>query len=482
MTGVYRVAEIRAAEQALMAGQPEGALMQRAAHGLAVQCARLLAAGGPVYGTQVVLLAGAGANGGDALFAGATLAGRGVRVSAVLLGGARTHAEGLAAFRRAGGRECTSRAEAIDLIRAADLVVDGIVGIGGHGSLRGLGAELAAESAQSGARTVAVDIPSGVDADTGVVEDVAVRADVTVVMGALKPGVVAASGADYAGELRLVDLGLGPHLPAQPMMLVLEGSDVAAVLADPGPNDDKYTRGVLGVVAGSPTYPGAGVLSTGAAIHSGAGMIRYLGLAPEQIRARYPEVVVQAEARPGDVRVQAWVIGPGLGLNDAAMALVSEVLATDVPVIIDADAITLVAARPGLIRARTAATVLTPHDREFTRLGYELGPDRVAAAQRAADDLGVTMLLKGHATVAAGPQGRAYLNRTGTPWLATAGSGDVLSGIVGSLLAAGLAGPVAGAAAAHLHGLAGQLAAVDGPPSAADVLGAVRAAFSAVTG
>jgi ADP-dependent NAD(P)H-hydrate dehydratase / NAD(P)H-hydrate epimerase len=479
MTGVYRVAEVRAAEQALMAQLPEGALMERAAQGLAVQCARLL---GRVYGASVVLLVGAGDNGGDALLAGAALARRGARVSAVLLGGDRTHPGGLARFRREGGQERTARADAIELIRSGDLIVDGILGIGGRGSLRGLAAELAAEAAHSAAITVSVDIASGVDAETGVVEDVAMQADVTVVMGALKRGLVVGAGADHAGELRLVDIGLGPHLPATPMVAVLDGADVAAVLPQPGPTDDKYTRGVLGVVAGSPAYPGAGVLSTGAAIHSGAGMIRYLGLAPERIQASYPEVVVQGDARPADVRVQAWVIGPGLGTDDAALSLLTEVLASDVPVVVDADAITLLAAHSGLLRARTGTTVLTPHDREFTRLGFELGADRIGAAERAAAELGVTMLLKGNATVVAAPDATTYINRTGTPWLATAGSGDVLSGIVGSLLAAGLDAPIAAAAGAHLHGVAGQLAAADGPPSAADVLGALRAAFAAVTG
>jgi ADP-dependent NAD(P)H-hydrate dehydratase / NAD(P)H-hydrate epimerase len=480
VNGVYKVAEIRAAEQALMATLPDGALMQRAATGLATQCARLLGTVGRVYAARVVLLVGAGSNGGDALFAGAALARRGARVDAVLLGGERTHVDGLARLRRDGGQVTTHRVDAIGLVRAADLIVDGIVGIGGHGTLTGLAGELAMEAAASNATTVAVDIASGVDADTGAVDDIAIRADVTVVMGALKPGVVAGAGADHAGEVRLVEIGLGPHLPA-PMARVLDGADAAAVLPDPGPDDDKYTRGVLGVVAGSPSYPGAGVLSTGAAIHSGAGMLRYLGRAPDEIKARYPEVVVQAQARPGDVRVQAWVVGPGLGTDGDALALVTEVLATDVPVIIDADAITLIAARPGLLRARSAPTVLTPHDREFTRLGFDLGADRIGAAQHAAAEFGVTMLLKGNATVVAAPDRTTYLNRTGTPWLATAGSGDVLSGIIGSLLAAGVEVTLAAAVGAHLHGVAGQLAGRDGPPSASDIQAAVRPAIRAIT-
>jgi hydroxyethylthiazole kinase-like uncharacterized protein yjeF len=486
MKGVYPVAEVRVAEQALMAQLPAGALMQRAARALAVQCVRLL---GRVYGARVVLLVGAGDNGGDALFAGAQLADRGARVTAILVGD-KAHADGLAQLRRCGGRSMPawgtdeSLADALAVVGTADLVIDGIVGIGGRGGLREVAAHLAA--AASDVLTVAVDIPSGVNADTGAVAAVdgggattAVRADCTVVMGALKAGVVCGAGATYAGELRLVDIGLGPYL-APARVQVLDGADVAALLPRPDSDDDKYTRGVVGIVAGSSQYPGAGILATGSAVSGGAGMVRYLGLAPEQIHARYPQVVVQSGARPGDVQVQAWVVGPGLGLDDEAMSLLAEVLASDRPVIVDADAITLVAARPALIRRRSAPTVLTPHDREFTRLGFDLGADRLAAARRGAADLGVTMLLKGDATVVADPGGACYVNATGTPWLATAGSGDVLSGLIGSLLAAGLAPPQAAAVAAHIHGVAGQLAAADGPPSAAEVLDCVRPAIHAV--
>jgi ADP-dependent NAD(P)H-hydrate dehydratase / NAD(P)H-hydrate epimerase len=234
------------------------------------------------------------------------------------------------------------------------------------------------------------------------------------------------------------------------------------------------------VAAGSEQYAGAGVLATGAAVHGGAGMVRYVGLAPDQIRARYPEVIVHPDARPHDVRVQAWVVGPGLGTDDTAMALLSDVLRTDVPVIIDADAITLVARSPGLVRGRSAPTVLTPHDREFARIAGEPTADRLGSVRRAAHDLGATVLLKGNATIVADPDGTAYVNATGTPWLATAGSGDVLSGLLGSLLASGLAAPVAAAAAAYIHGVAGQRAAAAGPPSAADVLAALRGALDAI--
>ncbi|HEU5006201.1 MAG TPA: NAD(P)H-hydrate dehydratase [Jatrophihabitantaceae bacterium] len=463
MHGAYTVDQVRAAENAAMAQLPAGALMQRAAHALSVHCADLL---DRVYGARVAVLVGRGNNGGDALFAGARLAARGARVTALLLDPERAHGDGLLAFDRAGGRSVGADPAAL---HGADLVLDGMLGIGGRGGLRGRAVDLAEAAADL--FTVAVDVPSGVDSDTGSAEDTAVRADVTVSFGALKIGTVVGRGAQLCGELRLVDIGLA--LPS-PAARVLEAPDVRAVLPQPDATDDKYTRGVVGVVAGSPQYSGAGVLSTGSALLGGAGMVRYLGLAPDAVRARYPEVVVHDDARPHEVRVQAWVVGPGMGTDDAAMALLADVLRTDVPVIVDADAITLVARAPGLVRGRTAPTVLTPHDREFARLAGQPGADRLGACRRAAADLGATVLLKGNATIIAAADGTAYVNPTGTPWLGTAGSGDVLSGLVGSLLASGLPAPLAAAAAAYLHGVAGQRAAADGPPTAVDVLNSLR--------
>jgi hydroxyethylthiazole kinase-like uncharacterized protein yjeF len=468
---VYPVAQVRAAEEALMARLPDGALMARAAQGLAVECALLL---GRVYGARVALLVGAGNNGGDALYAGAALARRGAAVRALLLDPPRAHAGGLAALQRAGGRAVA--AEPAELA-GAELVVDGIVGIGGTGGLRPAAAALA--DAAGDTLTVAVDVASGVAADTGVVDGAAVRADVTVTFGALKPGLLVGAGVAHTGELRFVDIGLGPDLPAATTH-VLEAADVRALLPVPGAADDKYTRGVVGVIAGSAAYPGAGVLSTGAAIHGGAGFVRYAGAAPEAIRARYPEVVVQADAEPGELRVQAWAIGPGIGTDGAAGDLLAKVLATDVPVIVDADGITLLADRRELLAGRAAPTVLTPHDREFARIADGPSADRLGSARAAAAALGATVLLKGDATVVAAPDGQAWINRTGTPWLGTAGSGDVLTGLIGSLLASGLPAPMAAASGAFVHGVAGQLAAADGPPSSADVLAAVRRALHTI--
>jgi hydroxyethylthiazole kinase-like uncharacterized protein yjeF len=479
MIGLYTAEEVRAAEEPLLAAGPEGALMQRAATGLATVCARLLDG---VYGRRVALLVGTGNNGGDALFAGASLARRGARVAAVLLDPERAHTAGLAALRRDGGRVLPAGSpDAGSWIARADMVLDGMLGIGGRGGLRPEAADLA-RAADSGAGiTVAVDVPSGVDASTGAVDGPVFPAMHTVTFGAVKIGLVVGEGSRYAGEVHLVDIGLGPYLPP-PTVLRLTDNDAAARLPLPSSDDDKYSQGVVGVVAGSATYPGAGVLCTGAALRTRPGLVRYAGTAAEGVRAAWPEAIVTA-GRPADAgRVQAWVVGPGMGTDDDARSVLAEVLATDLPVIVDADGLTMLAKEPNLVRNRSAVTVLTPHDREFARFGAEPGDDRVAAARRLAADLGCVVLLKGAATVVADTDGTAFVNGTGTPWLATAGTGDVLSGITGALLATDLPAVEAAAVAAHLHGRTGQLAAERGPFLAGDLVRRLPEAVNRVRG
>ena len=456
------VSDVRAAEAQVMAALPDGALMQRAATALAVACAQRL---GGVYGSRVVLLVGTGNNGADALWAGARLAARGAAVSALLTGDATGDA--LHALRVAGGRVGTS----VDL-DDADLVVDGMVGIGGTGPLRGRAAELAVE----GEHVVAVDVPSGVDADTGAVSGPAVRAGLTVTFGTGKPGLFVGAGRLHAGRVEVVDIGLGPAL-GDPALRMLEPVDVAMRLPVRHTIGDKYTSGVVGIAAGSEQYTGAAVLAAGAAVRAGAGMVRFAGTqrVADHVRTAWPEVVATAVpagdgAAVVDVgRVQSWVVGPGLGTDAAAGDVVAAVLASDVPVLVDADALTVCAEHPSWVRDRSAPTLLTPHDREFERFGSTLGPDRVGAVRRLAADLQATVLLKGDATIVSDGS-RVYVNSTGSPLLATAGTGDVLSGACGALLAQGLDPVGAGAVGAFLHGLAGALAARGAPTSAARVL------------
>jgi hydroxyethylthiazole kinase-like uncharacterized protein yjeF len=232
---------------------------------------------------------------------------------------------------------------------------------------------------------------------------------------------------------------------------------------------------VVGLAAGSQQYPGAAVLSVGAAVRAGAGMVRFAG-APhpaEQVRARWPEVVVSDLTGAAVVdagRVQAWVVGPGLGTGAESEQTVEAVLAQDLPVLVDADGLTVLARHAAWLAGRTADTLLTPHDREFARFGFDVGADRIGSARRLAAELGVHVLLKGDATVVVGPDGAARVNTTGTSALATAGSGDVLSGGTGALLAQGLRALDAGSIGAHLHGRAGALAAGTGTTSAYEVL------------
>ncbi|MFF3203081.1 NAD(P)H-hydrate dehydratase [Streptomyces sp. NPDC002962] len=474
MRTAYRVETVRRAERELMARVPEGALMQRAAAGLAAACADLL---GRVYGRRVVLLVGSGDNGGDALYAGARLARRGAGVTAVLLAPGRTHAGGLAALRRAGGHT-VAPADAEAVVRRADLVLDGIVGIGGKGGLRPDAASLAAIVAEAGAAVVAVDLPSGVDADTGEVHGSAIRADLTVTFGTHKPGLLVDPAREYAGSVRLVDIGLGGELPAEPELAALQHADVAALLPVPGGESDKYRRGVVGIAAGSARYPGAAVLAVAGALRGGAGAVRYVGPAGDAVVARFPETLVSDQGPRQAGRVQAWVVGPGAG-DDAAT--VAEVLSAEVPVLIDADGLRL--ADADAVRGRTAPTLMTPHAGEAAALlgvaREEVEGARLRSARELAARYRATVLLKGSTTLVAdaGGAGVVRVNATGTAWLATAGSGDVLSGLAGSLLAAGLSALDAGSVGAYLHGLAGRFAADGAPVGAHDVAAAVAGAW-----
>ncbi|MEU2869035.1 NAD(P)H-hydrate dehydratase [Streptomyces olivoreticuli] len=477
MRTAYSVETVRAAERALMAQLPPGALMQRAAAGLAAACADLL---GRTYGSRVALLVGSGDNGGDALYAGARLARRGAGVTAVLLSPERTHAGGLAALRAAGGR--IASAESADrAVRRADLVVDGIVGIGGKGGLRPEAEALMRAAYAGGALIVSVDLPSGVDADTGEVRGAAVHADATVTFGAYKPGLLLDPAREHAGALRLVDIGL--RLPSAPDAEALQHADVAWLLPRPEAESDKYRRGVVGIVAGSARYPGAAVLAVAGALHGGAGAVRYVGPAAEAVIARFPETLVSAGPPSKAGRVQAWVVGPGLGDGAEARRALEDVLESDVPVLIDADGLRLLS--PEALRARSAGTVLTPHAGEAAVLlgqtRERVESARLVSVRALAERYGVTALLKGSTTAVASGHRPVRVNPTGTPWLATAGSGDVLSGLTGALLAAGLPGYDAASTGAYLHGLAARSLG-QAPLTASAVAEALRGVWRDVVG
>lgn len=439
MRAAHTVEQVRGAEHALMARLPEGALMQRAAYGLAAAIADFL---GGTYGRRVLLVVGSGDNGGDALYAGALLARRGATVEAILLSEEKTHRGGLAELRLNNGRVVSP-----DQAHRPDVLVDGIVGIGGRPGLRD--DAVAALARFPEAPVVAVDVPSGVDVDTGRLGGPHVTADLTVTFGTHKPCHLVDPAAHACGVVTLVDIGL--DLPPA-TVTALQADDVARLLPRPGAFDHKYSRGVVGVAAGSARYPGAAVLCTGGASCGLAGMVRYVGAAADPVRARHPGVVV------GEGRVQAWVVGSGGG-DDASTAL-AEAMSDDVPLVVDAD---------GLRhwRGQRGDAVLTPHAGELAAMlevsRADVEDRMLEHARLAAERFGCVVLLKGRHTLVADPGGRVRVTTTGTPWLAVAGAGDVLAGVIGALLAAGLHPFDAAGVGSWLHGAAATYASGGGP-------------------
>ncbi|MFT3969447.1 MAG: NAD(P)H-hydrate dehydratase [Micropruina sp.] len=462
MKTAYLARTIRAAEEPLLVSLP-GVLMQRAAAGLASVLLRdLRALCGAVNGARVLVVAGAGDNGGDALYAGVRLLGRGVAVRAWRTS-ARVHEAAWVAFLAAGGRELDAVA-AIAELGGTDLVVDGVLGIGGRAGLREPVALFARACADAAVPVVAVDLPSGLAADSPVsVESVdagvstgstggvgigglahfsAVR---TVTFGGLKLCQVLEPAASACGSVELIDIGL--DLPEADLRC-WERSDVARAWPVPGPTSDKYSRGVVGLDTGSDGYPGAAVLSTLGAVHAGAGMVRFAGApaAVDLIRAAAPNVVL------GDGRVQARVLGCGWGDRPDGAAAVERALAEDVPLVLDADALRFLP-RTGL----GERVLLTPHAGELARLlGSEraaVTSDPIAAVRIAARRFGATVLLKGATQYICGPDGRVDVAVPGPHWTGQAGSGDVLAGICGTLLAAGLSPSSAALAGASIQAL-----------------------------
>ncbi len=457
---------------------PEPVLMQRAATALAGVCMDWLRGSrGRVSGARVVALVGSGNNGGDALWALARMARRGV--GAWALGDpARMHPAGAAALRAAGGRFLSATTPAAErACREADLALDGIVGIGGQGPLRGPFVALHAALTQAAVPVICVDIPSGVSADTGEVPGVAIRAAVTVTFGFAKVGLVVHPGKAHSGVVTVVDIGL----PAADLDVAAWQLDLSEALAPVVAADaHKYSRGLVEVIASSARFPGAAHLTVAGALGSGAGMVALCGgpgADPAAVVARFPEVVVAAD--PVFAKADARVVGPGLGDGAAQSELVRAVIADRAPLVVDASGLNVLldaAGRAALAYRREQGwvTVVTPHEGEFSRLGWDLGGGRLAAARRAAGEVGAVVVLKGPGTVVAAPSGTSYVDAYGGPELATAGSGDLLAGLCGGLLAtAAAARSRAGgqldadeaarcvAVAVARHGLAGRRAAAE---------------------
>jgi hydroxyethylthiazole kinase-like uncharacterized protein yjeF len=414
--------EMRAIDAA--APEPVEVLVDRAGGAVARAALRVL---GGAYGRTVVVLAGPGNNGADGRVAAERLRRRGVAVTVF---------------------------DALDLpaaLPAADLVIDAAFGTGFRGSWR--------PPDVGGARVLAVDVPTGLDALTGHAPAGVLRADATITFAAAKPGHVLGAGPDLVGELQVADIGLdvgGARIG------IVERSDVAAWLPD-RPRDAHKWRSALRVVAGSVGMTGAASLVAAAGQRAGAGMVVLSspGIDPggpvEAVGRRLPVVDWDAAVLDDLDRFEALVIGPGLGRADHTVpSVVRTVTGSVVPTVVDGDGLFAMswneAGTPAFLRDREVATVLTPHDGEYALLtGAAPGRDRIAAARQLVELAGCVVLLKGPTTVVAGPDGQVYLVANGDQRLATAGTGDVLAGIVGALLACGVDAGRAAAAGAWLH-------------------------------
>lgn len=503
--------QIRRAEQPLLAAQEaDDELMQSAAHAVAEAAGAMLDdAALPDDAARVLVLAGPGGNGGDGLYAGAELLLAGRRADAFLPAG-KTHERALRAFEAAGGVVLDALPEPA-AGQGYALVIDALTGIGGSGALRG-GLRTAAEWANaSRAAVLAVDVPSGVDADTGAAGEMHVEADTTVTFGgwrrahALSPACGAQLLADVGLPTRRLHETLGDELAewaADGPPLLLANRAVYPERAwpaglqtlpqapcfdiEPGPRDDKYTGGVVGIRAGSGGYPGAAVLCTAGAVNATPAMVRYAGPQADEVVRAHPEVVATQTLDEAG-RVQAWVFGPGAGTDDAAAGELRWILGQEVPVLIDADGLTLLTEHPDLrelAAQRQHATVLTPHDGEFARLREAAGvgeSDRAGETLALASRLSCTVVRKGRVTVIAHESDphTAYAVDAGHSWAATPGSGDVLAGVAGAHLAlmeakslgeeAALAGAVA------VHAVAAKLAAATPYGDAAAPAGRIAA-------
>lgn len=462
---------------AVRAGASLSQLMDRAGSSVAAHVLRSAPDG------AVTVLCGGGNNGGDGWVAARELhsAGRDVSVWSVT-DPAELPAPAKSAATEAidaGVRWSRVGPDVRASVLSAPVVVDALLGIGARGAPRGEYAGLIAATNQSGGFVVSIDVPSGVDADTGRVEGEAVRADLTVTFAAPKQGCVLQPGASYVGRLVVADIGI--HVPADGGAIeVWDAEDYAALLRLPRWDDSKASRGRVLIVGGSPGLTGAACLAAEGALRSGAGYVTVAVPAPSLpviemkltapvklalptdeaglLTAEALEVVIEAAER-----ADAVVLGPGLGrtegARDLALALVRSI---DRPLVVDADVLHALGRLESAVLG-SAASVITPHHGEAARLlgllPAEVAGDRVAAA-RALSATATVAVLKGPSTLIAG-SGRLIVNRSGGPGLATLGTGDVLAGVIGAMLAAGLKPVEAAATGAYLHGLAGDAAAAE---------------------
>jgi hydroxyethylthiazole kinase-like uncharacterized protein yjeF len=478
---LYTVNALRAIEQAAQPDLPPGELMARAGRGAARRIDELAGA----RATTVCVVAGPGNNGGDGFVVAHELATRGHAVSVVLLGSAQpTASDALAAFRRwtaSGGVVLAALPE-----RRFDIVVDALFGIGLARPLQGAFLDAARWMNANGARVVALDVPSGLDSDCGAwVGDVAgVSADVTVTFLGDKPGLHTGTGVDAAGQVHVDDLGI--VAPASDLQLA-DPADFADIARPRRRDTHKGSFGNVLVIGGGVGMVGAPLLAARAALRLGAGRVYVdcVGAPDLRLDPVQPELMFRPYASlPG---VECAVTGCGLGTDAEAHAALAWTIAQPHALIIDADGLNLLAADGTLrqsLRQRQATSVLTPHPLEAARLlgtgARDVQADRIGSARRLAVECRAIVVLKGAGTVIAAPNGRTAVNPTGSPALATAGTGDVLAGMLGALIAQGFDPWPSALAATWLHGAAAEgcgdvgLVAGDIAPRAAAALRALR--------
>lgn len=472
---------VRASEQAAVArGATLAQLMERAGAAVAAEVSALCPTG------PVVVATGPGNNGGDGWVVARCLLERGSDVSVLAIAGPDAlgpPAAGAARAAIAAGvawRAVATPDETLLALRDAALIVDAVFGVGLREAPRGQAASLLDAMDDADAPVVSIDIPSGVDADTGMVPGASVSADVTVTFGWTKAGLVLYPGAAHAGDILVADIGLPQPDDLSGALEIWEWSDLSLLVPLPSPTDHKYDRGRVVVVGGSPGMSGAAVLAAQGALRMGAGHVTLAVPAPclavvESTVLAPVKVALPVEADGGlgalamarllelSAVADAVVLGPGLGRIGSTPATIRGFLRdTRTPVVLDADGLYAIGSDLALLRGRGGPVVVTPHSGEAARLlgvsAEEVESDRPAAARALAGG-GLTCVLKGARTLVSDGE-RVVVTMTGGPGLATMGTGDILSGMAGALLAQGLDPLEAGALAAHLHGAAGDAAAM----------------------
>ena len=486
-TKIVTAKEMRALDQAAAErGVPGRVLMENA--GRAVVRA-VLELAEDIHGSpSVLVVAGKGNNGGDGLVVARHLHNQGVDVAVCLLckgwdlkGDAAENLAAALAYDVHVTEGCGAE-ELAEALAGADIVVDAILGTGIKGEVTGPAREAIDAINDADAPVVAVDIPSGVDADTGAILGAAVWADVTVTFGLPKVGTVLHLGSARCGDLQVADICLPSDLMDDPALKTnLLTADVArACLPERAPDMHKGDAGRVLIVAGSRKYTGAAVLATRGALRAGAGLT-FLAATREVadvVAAHWPECIriVVAETEAGGLaeeaaesilaaarECEAVAIGPGLGREASTRKLVARIVAdVEGPLVIDADALNALASQPEVLIARQGPTILTPHPGEMaTLMGIDAAvvqADRMAVAREAAARFGAVVVLKGAGTIVARPDGVAWVNMTGNDGLAKGGTGDVLTGIIAAFVAGGAGVDEAALAGVYYHGLAAEKA------------------------